>query len=320
MNSKNVLILGAGVSGLTTALTLLRSGHKVTIWSKEPDGYLPATSANAYAMWVPVKSDADPRMERWANETFAQFESLSQDGATGVAMRQFFTLKMVYEEPWYAGKFAGFRHGRPDEIPQGYKDVHVLDAAPVIDPPVYLNWLRNQVLAAGGSFCQREVQQFADIPVEYSVIINSTAIGSRELAGDKEFSCKRIQVVNVKSKGFDKVVIDDEGPSKRAYVVPHADYIKLGAIFDTQIDSLEVDDQLTLDILDRCSRMVPELQVGLADVLSVTRVLRPERPSLRVEMEALSDGRSVVHNYGHGGGYILSYGIAAEIAGYLSTL
>jgi len=238
----------------------------------------------------------------------------------GVVMRQFFTLKMVCEEPWYAGKFAGFRHARADEVPNDYKDAHVLDRAPVIDPPAYLHWLRNQVRAAGGSFFQREVKRLEDCPAEYSVIVNCTALGSRSLIGDKQLGYKRVQVVKVKSNGFDKVVIDDDGPNKRAYVVPHADYIKLGAVFDAQSESLEVDDKLTMDILERCARMVPELKVRPGDIRSVSRALRSERPIARVEVEKLPDGRSVVHNYGHGGGYVLSYGIAAEIAGYLSTL
>src|SRR5271170_2971314 len=102
MNRKNVLVLGAGVSGLTTALRLLQAGHKVTIWSKEQPGQFPSTSISAYAMWVPVKVDSDPRIERWTDESYAAFEQLSRDAATGVSMRRIFTLKSQHEEPWFA--------------------------------------------------------------------------------------------------------------------------------------------------------------------------------------------------------------------------
>ncbi len=321
MNSKSVLILGAGVSGLTTALKLLQSGHAVTIWSKEPDGKIPTTSLNAYAMWVPVRLDADPRVERWANESLRELDKISHDAGTGVVMRQIFVLKTTHEEPWYARTFAAFRHARPLEISDQYADAHVLDTAPVIDPPVYLRWLRNQVSALGGRFLQREVQQLAECPAGHSIIVNCTGLGSRRLTGDRDLRPERVQVVTVKANGFDRVVIDDEGPNRRACIVPHADYIRLGAVFDGNQESLEVDDRNTADILERCSLMVPGFKVELSDVISVARAHRPERALPRVEVEPLPRGRSVVHNYGHDGmGYILSHGIAAEIAGLVGSL
>jgi D-amino-acid oxidase len=42
--------------------------------------------------------------------------------------------------------------------------------------------------------------------------------------------------------------------------------------------------------------------------------LRPVRPSVRLEAEALPGGRVLWHNYGHGGaGVTLSWGCAAEL-------
>lgn len=321
MNHKNVLVLGSGVCGLTTALRLLHSGFNVTIWSSEPDGVFPPTSLNAYAMWVPVRIDADARVERWAGDSFAEFKRISGEQASGVVMRQIFVLKQRNEEPWYAGKLAIFRHARPEEIGESYRDAHVLDMAPVIDPAAYLPWLRKQVVVSGGNFSQKHVNQLSDCPDEYRVIVNCTGLGARRLVRDEGLFPERVQVVKVKSNGFDRVVIDDEGPNKRACIVPHADYIRLGAVFDGKEESLETDDRLTADILERCSRMVPGFKVELSDVISVARAHRPERSLPRVEVETLPGNRSVVHNYGHDGmGYILSHGIAAEIAGLVAAL
>jgi D-amino-acid oxidase len=42
--------------------------------------------------------------------------------------------------------------------------------------------------------------------------------------------------------------------------------------------------------------------------------LRPVRPSVRLEAEALGGGRRLLHNYGHGGaGVTLSWGCALDV-------
>lgn len=324
MNTKKVLVLGAGVSGLTTALHLLKSGYEVTLWSKEPVGSFPNTSMSAYAMWVPVKIDADPRIERWTNEGLAAFVELSAQADSGVTLKKIIQLKTETSEPWFAGSFAGFRHALAGEITAEYADAHVLQSAPVIDPTVYLPWLSQQLSALGARFFQQEVTAIADCSAEFDVIVNCTGLGARTLVPDADVFADRVQVVKIKNNGaIDQVVIDDEGPNKRACVVPHGSYIKLGAVFDGDKEGIETDDAATQDILDRCNRMVPGLNATLADVVEVTRASRPERKGWlpRVETETLTDGRTVVHNYGHDGmGYILSHGIAAEICSYVAAL
>jgi D-amino-acid oxidase len=321
MNSKSVLILGAGVSGLTTALKLLQSGYGVTVCSREPEGTLPSTSLNAYAMWVPVRLDADHRVERWANESLSEFVNIARDPDSGVILRPVFVLKTRQEEPWYAASVPGFRHARRGEISGQYQDAHVLDAAPVIEPSRYLLWLRSSVVALGGRFLKREVDDLGACPGEQSIIVNCTGLGARRLARDPQLRPERVQVVTIRTNGFDRVVIDDEGPNKRACIVPHRDYIKVGAVFDGERETLEVDELATRDILQRCCRMVPGFKADVSDVLSVNRALRPERHAIRVEIERMADGRAIIHNYGHDGmGYIVSHGIAREITGYVASL
>ncbi len=321
MSNKNILVLGAGVSGLTTALKLLESGHKVTIWSKDPAGESPATSFNAYAFWLPVKSDQDLRVERWANETYAAFEQLARNTSSGVVMRKVFELKVSQEEPWYGQKLPFFRHAAPNEVTNQYKDAHILDSAPVIDPVVYLPWLRSKVAAYGAIFAQKEVSSLSECPAEFELIVNCTALGARQLLGDQELYPARLQVLKLKHNGFDQVVFDSEGPNKLCCVVPQSDYIKVGAVYDERNESMEVDDEVTAGILDRVTKMIPGFKADPQDVLSVTRCLRPKRAATRVEPEKLADGRWVVHNYGHNDtGYIISFGVAAEVAGYAVTL
>lgn len=319
--SKNVLVVGAGVSGLSVAAELLAAGHRVTLYAREPEGELPSGSANAYAMWVPVKVDSDPRIEEWTDHTLHVLRKLAADPSYGICLRSIFQLKTDTATPWFAEKLKGeFRQARADEISCQYAGAHVLENSPVVDPPVYLKRLRQEILSRGGLFRSCELASLEDSPQEFELVVNCSSLGARTLASDASLFPQRMQVLKVRANGFPHVVIDDEGPNKRACVVPHRDYIKLGAVFDLDGESLEVDEKLSSDIIARCNKMVPGLNVQPSDVLSVHRALRPERPLPRVENSALADGRTLIHNYGHDGmGYILSAGIAASIANWVAA-
>ena len=317
MNNKNVLVIGSGVSGHTVALKLAQSGHNVTVWSKEFDGAFPRTSLNAWATWWPLAMDAEPRLEKWNRATLPELTKLAEDPATGITMKPIYSLQKEMSTPWYDGKFDFFRYARPDEIAPQYAGAFVMNSAPVIDPSTYLPWLHAQVKALGVKFERHIVDSLDCIPKEFDVVVNCTGLAARELANDKTVYAARVQVLRIRHNGFDKAFFDDSGPTA---VVPHADHIRIGATYDERIETLEVDEAAVHDVLDRVRAMLPGFKVDISDVLSVTRVLRPEREGylIRVEQDTLTDGRLLIHNYGHDGmGYGTSYGIAEEIAGYL---
>jgi D-amino-acid oxidase len=303
---------------MTNALTLLQAGHDVTVWSTEAPG---TTSFNAYAVWTPVQVAADPRIERWGFETFSRFEQLALTPDCGVRLTSISQLQVVQQEPWYTDKIPCFRHARPGEVAHPYCDSHILDGAPVIDPTLYLPWLRAQIIAAGGSFVSHEVIQLTDCPAEYGVIVNCTALGAKQLCNDTEFQSHVMQFVTISNRcGLEGVVFDGDGPNQFAHVIPHNGYIKLGTSHDYS-GSMTVADEMTVGILERCSRIAPELEVSTSDILSVGRCARPKRALIRVESEKLSDGRLIIHNYGHDGkAYIVSFGIAAEISKMISAI
>jgi len=258
----------------------------------------------------------DPRVERWANRSFFEFEAISRLRGTGVVMRKIASLQRTRSEPWFAGRVDCFRHGKSDEFPNSYADAHVLERAPVIDPVQYLDWLRKDVIARGGRFVRGELRSFEECSPQFEVIVNCTALGARQLAHDQALHSSRLQVLTVPNPGLDTVVFDD-GPLGSTCVVPHHGYVKIGAVRDEGSEELIAEERHTLHILRSCAQMLPGFSPGLADVLAVTRALRPERHTPRVERDFLPDGRTLVHNYGHGSmGFILSHGIAIDIAGY----
>ena len=312
------LIIGYGITGRSAAKALAEAGFDVTVWSDQPVDQLPTTSANAYAIWVPVRLD-DLRIELWTTVSYQAFVALSKVPTTGVELRQMLKLKRVHEEqPWFH-TLPNYRQAQPDEIYPGYVDGFVLDDVPVIDPPTYLRWLHEQAVSLSVKFEQRKVTSFDDIPSEFAEVVNCTGLGSRELAGDKTLFAQRVQVLKVRSNGWNKVVIDE---AANTCIVPHGDstsgngYIKLGGFIDSGDESLEPDPRVTADIIERCCKMVPGFEVKEGDVLEVTRALRPEMPHYAPRVERLQLGdRHITHVYGHDGmGYLLSIGISDYVA------
>src|ERR1700716_1065576 len=80
----DALVVGAGVSGLTTAVSLAEAGLRVRIWTAEPPSR--TTSAAAGAMWGPFLVEPVDRVMEWSRRTLDEFEHLAQDPATGVRM------------------------------------------------------------------------------------------------------------------------------------------------------------------------------------------------------------------------------------------
>lgn len=323
MKQSKVLIIGSGVAGLTTAKAILEAGqgHHVTICSKETPNQNPETSANAYALWVPYKDDIDPRIEGWTDASLAAFQEISRESDSGVILRNNYNLQTQRHDPWYADKYSFFRHAVDGEVTDEYVDAWVLENVPVIDPPKYLLWLKVKLAMLGACFTQKEFKDFETMPTGYDVVINCTGGGAVDLVGDDQITPLHLQVVTVENNGFDRVVVDDVGPNSMVCIVPHGDYIKVGAVMSEGLDQPFVDDFATLDILERCSKVHPDFKVSARNVINVVCASRPNRDRPRVELDSLSDGRPLIHNYGHGStGFITSHGVAATIVQEIAAL
>src|SRR5712691_5408400 len=81
----DVLVIGAGVSGLTTAVCLAEAGAAVTIAAATPPGQ--TTSAAAGAIWAPHLVEAGGRATGWAGVTLARLLDLTAEPAAAVRIR-----------------------------------------------------------------------------------------------------------------------------------------------------------------------------------------------------------------------------------------
>ncbi|MGW3503816.1 FAD-dependent oxidoreductase, partial [Streptomyces globisporus] len=107
----DVIVVGGGVVGLTTAVTLAERGLRVRVWSRDPAGA--TTSAVAGALWWPYRIEPAERVGDWSLETLAVYEELA--GApeeTGV--RQVAGLH----------RWERFRHGRGHRADGGRRPGH----------------------------------------------------------------------------------------------------------------------------------------------------------------------------------------------------
>ena len=336
----DVLVLGCGVSGLTTAIRLIerqpnQGQRRVTIWARKVP---PNTTSNiAAAVWYPYDAGSNDRAVKWGAIAYKAFGALAGAPGTGVISRN--VLEMLSEPnpdgPWWKASVPGVEHARLDELPAGYADGFVFDA-PVIDTSIYLNYLRTRFEAAGGVIVEdRTVHDLSEAFAVCDVVVNCTGLGARELAHDTAFRPTRGQVVRVKQNGFTRVLIDDHGPmadpyaaGKLAYIVPRMSDIILGGTAiadDTTADDevkQKIDSEEVQAIIRRCAALAPEFaNLTPDDILEVKIGLRPVRSDVRLERESPAPGRWLVSNYGHGGaGVTLSWGCAAEVVEIIEAI
>jgi D-amino-acid oxidase len=325
----DVLVVGAGVIGLTTAICVAEAGLTVTVAAAEPPGL--TTSAAAGALWGPHLVGMDDRVARWSAVTRERLAELAAPrlGATGLggivrtARGVAATGNATAEPPEYAA--AGtLSRCEPADVPDGYVAAWRV-SAPLIAMPAYLDYLAGRLGRAGGTsaFGARfgTLADARDFAPEACVIVNCTGYGARDLVADREVVAIRGQAVVVRNPGLRDFFVGSGAPGwPLTYVFPHEDVVVLGGTEEAGRDSREPDPATAARIIEACAAIQPELRD--AAVLDHRVGLRPVRPSVRLETEQAADGVTVVHCYGHGGaGVTLSWGCAEDAAALvLATL
>jgi D-amino-acid oxidase len=316
----DVLVVGAGVIGLTTAICLAEAGMTVLVVSAEQPGQ--TTSAAAGALWGPHLVGMDDRIGRWAAVTLERLEELRAPriGATDLAGIARWVDGMAAsngsEPPEYAAA-GSLSQCTPDEVPAGYATAWRL-SAPLIAMPGYLRYLVDRLSRTGGTIAVGpqlpSLADARDVAPGARVIVNCTGYGARHLVPDPDVEAVRGQVVVVRNPGISEFFVGSGGAHwPLAYLFPHDDVVLLGGTAEQGSTSREPDPATAERIVTACAAIRPELRA--AAVLEHRVGLRPVRPSVRLEAETEADGVTFVHNYGHGGaGVTLSWGCAEDAA------
>ncbi len=308
-------MIGAGVSGLTTAICLAEAGRAVTVATADPP--LRTTSAAAGAIWGPHLVGMDARVARWGSRTMVRLLELTADPATGVRLARGLTAAAAQQADSFdwISVLDDRRPCDPGELPAGYAAGWRL-AAPIVSMPVYLGYLLARLERAGAQVRQARfasLREAAELTAA-GVIVNCSGIGAHGLVPDPQVMPVRGQVVIVENPGISEFFIGvGREPDDLSYYFPHGDVVVLGGTEEAGDWSREPDPATAARILDGCAAIEPRLRGATVTAHRVG--LRPVRSNVRLEAERLDGGRRLVHNYGHGGaGVTLSWGCALDVA------
>ncbi len=308
----DALVIGAGVSGLTTAVCLAEAGLAVVVRAEDPPER--TTSAAAGALWTPHLVEEGERVVAWASRTLGELESLAGDPATGVRMVSGIEAARVQlTPPDWAGAVAGFRACRDGELPSGYRSGWWF-TTPLVEMGVYLGYLARRLTAAGGAIEVAAVSSIADAAATVPAVVNCAGVGARRLVPDPLVTPVRGQVVIVRNPGITEFFADVAPTSSETlYFLPHPATVVLGGTEEHGSFDLRPDPPTARRIQDRCAAVEPRLRG--AEVIAHRVGLRPVRPQIRLDAQRLPGGALLCHNYGHGGaGITLSWGCAREAA------
>jgi D-amino-acid oxidase len=317
----DVLVVGAGVSGLTTAVCLAEAGLSVEIRADRPPP--DTTSAVAGAIWGPHLAETGERPARWRGATLAALRELAAgpDGhAAGVRIASgIHVFRGSPAPPDWLAELGGYRPCQPHELPPGFSSGWRY-AAPLVHMPTYLGYLRARFEHAGGRLAVASVASLAGAAREAGAgaVVNCSGAHARQLASDPEVTPVRGQAVVAANPGLTEFTIaPGDASAELAYLFPHGDTVILGGSEGPGDWNLEPDPAIAERIVRDCASLEPRLRG--AQVLAHRVGLRPVRPTVRLETEPAGPGHGggplIVHNYGHGGaGITLSWGCAREAA------
>jgi D-amino-acid oxidase len=316
-SAQQIVVVGAGVSGLTSALCLAEAGWPVRVWTAAMPKQ--TTSVVAGAVWAPPRpAERATKTLAWTQYSLGVFRELAANPDTGVRMAPAMSVgELTANEAMSSAAqlIPDLRPAEPADLPEGFR-VGFRATLPMIDMPHYLAYLTQRLAAAGCEIEEHPVQSLAEAADAAPIVVNCSGLGARALIGDHTVRPLFGQHVVLANPGLQQLFLEiNTGPEWVCYF-PHPQRVVCGGISIPDRWDTTAEPEITDRIVARCHRIEPRL--AGAEVIETITGLRPDRPSVRVEAEPLGRARCI-HNYGHGGnGVTLSWGCARDVVRLVS--
>ncbi|KAF2168630.1 hypothetical protein M409DRAFT_65518 [Zasmidium cellare ATCC 36951] len=295
--AQNLVVLGAGVSGLTTALLLARknSGHgsHITIVAKHMPGDTDIEYAspwagadfNPFTARRPSENNEELRIaQEFERVSWPEWAKLASDvPEAGVGFRRIIQYRRKKDavrppsewlEPcWGIHEMPDFRMLEEDELPDGI-DAGLSVTSICINVTIYLPWLVSQCLKYGVVFRRAIVQNILDAAdlhhsgKKADVIINCTGLGSLRIGGieDKKLCPVRGQLALVRNSPLQNPTMysisgTDDGPEESSYIMhrPAAGGCVIGGCRQRDNWESQPDPSLAIRIMKRAIELDPSL-------------------------------------------------------------
>lgn len=321
-STQDIVVVGAGVSGLTSAICLAEAGWPVRVWA----AIMPrkTTSAVAGAVWAPPRpTERAAETLRWTEHSLRVFRDLARDPDSGVLLTPALAvgeLTAAQAMSSAATLIPDLRLADPADLPQGF-GTGFRATVPMIDMPHYLDYLTRRLAAAGCEIEEHPVRSLTEAADAAEIVVNCTGLGADTLTGDHTVRPLFGQHVVLTNPGLQQLFLElNDGPEWTCYF-PHPHRVVCGGISIPDRWDTTAEPEVTERILQRCRRIEPRLND--AEVIEVITGLRPDRPAVRVAAEPLGRARGqalCIHNYGHSGnGVTLSWGCARDVVSLVGS-
>jgi len=322
-----VVVVGAGVSGLTCAVRLLEAGYGVRVLAAErfaDDGPLRGSaegppgmcSKRAAAVWYPYAIEPLDRVGDWANRSLTHYRELEGRGDNGVSIIRLAILfgRRPQAVQWKLLTECKRKVVPVHKLPPGY-EVGLRLRVPFIDTTVFLPFLESRVRELGGTVERCDALASMDQMRSLGrVVVNCTGLGAMALCGDADMFPLRGQVLRVQAPGVKRWSVALPRRGHPIYVFPRTNDCVLGGTEEHGEWGERPNEDTLRAIEAACCWLEPVLAEGYGDARAAVGLRPGRKGGVRLETETFADSGVIVHNYGHGGaGFTVAWGCADEV-------